>query len=255
MPVFRELLHAALDLAFPPRQVCPLCGVDSPKGAVCSECAALLAGYANERACPCCGSYPGSGNSGVNLIYPVHPVLCPDCRSGRPFELARAVGPYEEPLRDAVHQLKYYRARGLARPMAVLMAETFRSEAAYNRTRGLVPVPLHPARERWRGFNQAVLLARALGEITGVPVLERAVARIRETPPQTGLTRYERLRNLEEAFRVQKSEQITGKIITIVDDVFTTGSTVSILSQQLRQAGATGVMVLTFAIARQTGRS
>jgi len=110
--VFRELLHAALDLVFPPRQACPLCGGASPKAAVCSECAMLLAGYANERACSCCGSYPSSGNLGVNLINPGQPVLCPDCRSGRPFELARAVGPYEDPLREAVHRLKYYRAGG-----------------------------------------------------------------------------------------------------------------------------------------------
>ncbi len=251
--MFRELLHAALDLVFPPRRVCPLCGGGDPEAVVCSGCRELLAGYAKERMCPCCGS-AGPRGLGVNLVHPVQPVLCPDCRSGRLFELARAVGPYEEPLREAVHQLKYYRARWLARPMAALMAETFQSEAAYFRTRGLVPVPLHPAREQWRGFNQSVLLARALGEITGLPVLERVVARIRETPPQTGLARYERLRNLEQAFRVQKPEQITGKIITIVDDVFTTGSTVSILSHQLRQAGATGVMVLTFAIARQTGK-
>ena len=251
--MFRELLHAALDLVFPPRRACPLCG-GGPGAAVCSECLQLLAGYARERVCPCCGGFAGPGGLSVNLDHQVQPVLCPDCRSGRPFELARAVGPYEDALREAVHRLKYYRARWLARPMAALMAETFRNQPAYTNTRGLVPVPLHPARERRRGFNQSALLARALGEITGVPVLERAAARIRETPPQTGLARHERLRNLERAFTVREPEQITGKIITIVDDVFTTGSTVSILSQELRQAGATGVTVLTFAIARQTGK-
>lgn len=250
--MFRDLLRAALDLVFPPRRVCPLCGGGNPDASVCGDCSRLLAGYAGEPVCPRCGAFapPGAGPAEAD-----QPVLCPDCRAGRPFEIARAVGPYEESLRDAVHRLKYYRARWLARPMASLMAETFRSEAAFIRTRGLVPVPLYPARERRRGFNQSVLLARALGEITGVPVLERAVARIRETPPQTGLPRHERMRNLEGAFRVREPERITGKIITIIDDVFTTGTTVSNLSQELRQAGATGIMVLTFAIARQTGRS
>ncbi len=250
--MFRDLLRAALDLVFPPRRVCPLCGDGSPDASVCGDCSKLLAGYAVERVCPCCGAFAPLG---AGPAEPEQPVFCPDCRLGRPFEMARAVGPYEESLRDAVHRLKYHRAGWLARPMASLMAEVFRSETAFTRTRGLVPVPLHPARERRRGFNQSVLLARALGEMIGLPVLERAVARVRETSPQTGLLRHERMRNLEGAFRVREPERVTGKIITIIDDVFTTGTTVSNISQQLRQAGAAGITVLTFAIARQTGKS
>ncbi|MCL2336440.1 MAG: ComF family protein [Firmicutes bacterium] len=253
---WNDLLRAALELVFPPRRVCPLCGgdtrdsQDSPGGAVCGYCSRLLAGYAGEPACPCCGAFLPSGAG--QAAEP--PALCPDCRPGRPFAIARAVGPYEEMLRDAVHRLKYYRARWLARPMAMLMAETFRRYAVFTNTQGLVPVPLHPARERWRGFNQSALLARVLGEVTGLPVLERAVARIRETPPQTGLTRQERMNNLAGAFLVREPERVSGKIITIIDDVFTTGTTVSHLSQELRQVGASGIMVLTFAVARQTKR-
>lgn len=255
--VLRELWDAALELVFPPRRACPICGGRSPGAGVCAGCLGLLAGYSGERVCSVCGCFTGRGGYGADLARGAGAgaVFCVDCRHGRPFELARSVGPYEGPLREAVHRLKYRGARWQARPMAGLMAEVFRCEPAFARCRGLVPVPLHPARERRRGFNQAVLLAGALGEITGVSVLERVVSRIRETPPQTSLPRHERLKNLERAFAVTAPELVTGKNITIIDDVFTTGSTVSKLSQLLRQAGAAGITVLTFATARQTGKS
>lgn len=354
--MWKEFWAAALDLVFPPRRVCPLCGGFSPGAAICAGCRELLADYAAEPVCRLCGRYAGpgrpgrvSGDAGFAVtpgkepgvvhrkldggsdkeatgdayreesgertgdtlreapwvanraatgeragetirdapraasretagvafgtssgLLPGHtsrlalepepgmvqPTVakCADCRRGRPFVAARAVGPYEGPLREAVHRLKYRRARHQARPMAALMARVFTREPAFAGSRGLVPVPLHPARERRRGFNQAALLARFLAESTGVPLLEGAVARVRETPPQTSLPRHERLGNLVGAFRVKAPELVKDRNITIVDDVLTTGSTVSNLSQELRQAGAVGITVLTFAAARQTGK-
>ncbi|MCG8401937.1 MAG: ComF family protein [Firmicutes bacterium] len=243
-----RLLEAALELIFPPPRACPLCETHSPQAGVCMDCRELLAGYAGEQTCSLCGcfilhTYPAAGDVRGT---------CAHCGGGRPFDLARSVGPYEGPLREAVHRLKYRKVRWLARPLAALMSETVRQEPLFQRSAGLVPVPLSPDRENRRGFNQAALLAGALGEITGIPVLKGVAARVRETPPQTCLSRRERLRNLEGAFAVTAPHLVKKRNITIVDDVYTTGSTVSILSQELRQAGTTGILVITFAGTRQT---
>ena len=243
-----RLLEAALELIFPPPRACPLCGTHSPQAGVCMDCRELLAGYAGEQTCSLCGSFIHHANPAASNVR----ATCAQCSGGRPFDLARSVGPYEGLLREAVHRLKYREVRWLARPMAALMSETARREPLFQHSTGLVPVPLSRDRENRRGFNQAALLACALGEITGVPVLEGVVARVRETPPQTRLSRQERLRNLEGAFAITTPHLINEKNITIVDDVYTTGSTVSILSQELRQAGTAGILVITFAGTRQT---
>ncbi len=243
--MWKELLRAAVELLYPPRRACPLCAGFSPESTVCPGCRRLLASYASAAICPVCGSFAAAGDrcgAGAAGAVP-----CAVCRNGRDFDLARAAGPYEGPLREAVHRFKYRGQRHLARPLGALMAEVALREPAYARTGALLPVPLSPGRERQRGFNQALLLACELEGFLQAPVLEGVVVKTRETPPQTRLPRRERLRNLLGSFTVVDPDPVRGKIITIVDDVFTTGSTVSIISQLLRQAGAAGILVLTLA--------
>lgn len=236
--MWRKMLEAALELIYPPRPGCPLCGSAGPRDALCPACKQLLARYARENQCPVCGLY------GV----PDPTVPCRDCQTGvRSFQLARAVGPYEGPLREAIHRLKYRGQRGLARPLGALMAGAALREPAYAHTRGLVPVPLFAERQRQRGFNQALLLARELEEPLAAPVLEGVVVKTRATPPQTRLPRSARLQNLNRAFTLTDTKTVAGKTITIIDDVLTTGATASTISQLLRQAGARAVLVLTLA--------
>ncbi|WP_347489206.1 ComF family protein [Desulfoscipio sp. XC116] len=247
-----RLLQAVIELIYPSRLQCPLCGAYSQDESLCPDCRQLLAGYAGERFCSVCGSFMGVGE------YPrcdSSGLVCPACRvETRPFELARAVAPYEGPVREAVHRLKYRGMKSLAAPLGKMMAEAVLRERAFALADVLVPVPLHPVRERERGYNQSVLLARALGESLRMPVLEQVLVKIKETPSQTSLTGQQRRQNLLRAFAVVASDYIKGKIVIIVDDVFTTGSTVSILSHLLRQAGAHSVLALTFAGTRQDGR-
>ncbi len=110
----------------------------------------------------------------------------------------------------------------------------------------ILPVPLHPSRERERGFNQAYILAKLLSRRHGVPVLKGLLRRIRPTPPQAGKRR-ERIRNVRGAFRVHHPEQIRGRSILLVDDVYTTGATVNECARVLMKAGARGVWVYTLA--------
>ncbi len=244
--MWRDLLQAVIELIYPSRLQCPLCGAHRPDELLCPDCRQLLAGYAGEQVCSICGSFIGAEGGRGKLI-------CPACLAeARPFDLARAVAPYEGPVREAVHRFKYRGMQPLARPLAKLMADAALRETAFALADALVPVPLHPRRERERGYNQSVLLACALGESLQVPVLDRALVKIRQTPSQTGLSGQKRRQNLQQSFAVAAPDLVKGKIIIIVDDVFTTGSTVSILSHLLRQAGATSVLVLTFAGTRQS---
>jgi len=111
----------------------------------------------------------------------------------------------------------------------------------------IIPVPLHPKRLRWRGFNQAVLLARQVSRLTRVPLDPFVLDRRRETPPQTQLAEDERRANVRGAFSLHREKSIEGKSVLLVDDVFTSGATVNECSRTLTQGGAKQVNVLTFA--------
>jgi ComF family protein len=110
----------------------------------------------------------------------------------------------------------------------------------------LVPVPLHSARQREREFNQAEILARLLSKRSGIP-LALCLQRTRYTTTQTRLDRHERMENLRGAFRVRHTPSVTGRHLILIDDVFTTGSTVEECARVLRAAGAASVRVLTVA--------
>jgi len=111
----------------------------------------------------------------------------------------------------------------------------------------MMPVPLHPTRLRAREFNQSLLLADQLGRHLALPVSATNLVRIAATDPQTTLTRQERLRNLRKAFAVRRPQDITEKRILLVDDVFTTGTTLNECAKTLRKAGAGPVFALTLA--------
>ncbi len=180
---------------------------------------------------------------------------CSDCL-GHPghYDRARAVGIYERGLMALVHQLKYRGRLALVPAMAHMLGTTYRRHWHSNPVDLMLPVPLHSRRLRRRGFNQADLLLRAWLESTGgeagLPKPERcgqALVRTRATPPQTGLNRRERRRNIRGAFRVVAPHEIQKKRLLLVDDVFTTGATVEEAARVLLAAGARSVDVLTFA--------
>lgn len=130
------------------------------------------------------------------------------------------------------------------------MAETARQEPLFTLVDLLLPVPLADEKLRVRGFNQAALLAEEIGCRLQSPVSSRLLYKDFETRPQAGLTRPERERNLSGAFRVANDGAVQGKSIMIIDDVFTTGCTMSTVALVLREAGARHVFGLTAAAGR-----
>jgi ComF family protein len=111
----------------------------------------------------------------------------------------------------------------------------------------IVPVPLHPKRLRWRGFNQSVLLARQVSRVQHIPMDPFVLYRGKETPPQTQLTEEERRKNVRGAFSLNPQKPVEGKRVLLVDDVYTSGATVNECSRSLKRGGAKEVYVLTLA--------
>ncbi len=140
--------------------------------------------------------------------------------------------------------MKYSEKTQLASPLARLMA---RADAPPTHIDAIVAVPLHPRRLREREFNQSLLLARHLGRQWQIPVLINVLQRTRFTRPQTSLTKRERIKNLRRCFAVATPSIIAGKTLLVVDDVFTTGTTVNECAKTLRKAGARAVYVHTLA--------
>jgi ComF family protein len=111
----------------------------------------------------------------------------------------------------------------------------------------IIPVPLHPKRKKERGFNQARVIAKELARIKGVELVERCLVKIKNIVPQTSLEAEQRKKNVRGAFRVKGEERLKGKIVLLVDDVYTTGSTLKECSRVLRKAGVKEVRALTVA--------
>jgi len=135
---------------------------------------------------------------------------------------------YTDELQRLIEVLKYGRRWEVAEYL-VSMAGISHLEYDF-----LVPTPLHPVRFRERGGNQSEYIARAVSRVSGVPVWSKGVSRRRYTKPQVGLERDERIRNLKDAFRVKDVEKFLGKKLLLVDDVFTTGSTLENLAKAFK---------------------
>jgi ComF family protein len=236
-----------LDLVYPP--LCSFCGGGLAAGrALCESCAAGMTRIVPPF-CDVCGEgFQGQIDGTFD---------CPNCKEiSFSFEFARAAMDRSDETLELIHRLKYGREIHLARDLGILACDAFqdrRLAVALEEKWPLVPVPLHWRRQRDRQFNQAEEISKFVGEMMGLAVVKR-LKRVRRTQTQTRLSRRQRMENLKGAFAIRKSwffekENPIGKDKTpgviLVDDVFTTGSTVDECAKVLRKAGAGRVVVLT----------
>jgi competence protein ComFC len=230
--------EAFLNALFPPH--CAKCLAETATGMhLCAACAA----QAPKIVAPFCYRCSQPFEGAIDDIF-----TCAQC-GDRKLHFDCAVAPYRSRgvVREFIHRFKYERHFYLRRPLANWLAESLEDERIASQPfDALVPVPLHSARYRERDFNQAEVLAKLLAKRAGKPVL-RALKRIRYTTTQTRLDRQERMENLRNAFRVRHASAVHSRHLILVDDVFTTGSTVEECARVLRQAGAASVRVVTVA--------
>ncbi len=145
---------------------------------------------------------------------------------------------YREPIVTAIHRFKYRGEFFLAPHLAEFLIELCRRHKLNERIDCVVPVPLHPTRFRERNFNQSELLGREIAASFSLPILNRLLIRSRNTPSQTGLSGKKRLANVSDAFQVRKTSVFKGRRCLLVDDVLTTGATLSACRKRLLLAGA-----------------
>lgn len=243
MPHFIDSLYdAALALLYP--QACDVCGegVEArADGMVCAACWRETRIFSEaETLCWKCGA-PGDAVISPEKRMDVH---CRRC-TGDAYDGARACGLYQGALRASVLALK--REPHVAARIAHLLYETGR-RAPLNTATRIVPVPLHPERQRERGFNQAAILGGALANLTGLPLDEWSlVRRLHTERHRAGMDAQARRESVVEAFEVARPRLIENESILLVDDVLTTGATVSACAAVLKAAGARAVFVLTLA--------
>lgn len=241
---WREWLTGLVDLAFPP--FCPACRSRLGPGRrdpLCGTCWAALERI-TAPVCRLCG-IPFARFTPADPD-PGH--LCAACRRRRPsFTYARSAARYGDVMREAIHAFKFGRRRALAAPLGDLLAEAGVPSLPAVAVDLLIPVPLHPRRERERGFNQSALLARRLGRRWARPVATDVLARRVATSPQTELAAEERRRNVRGAFALARPAAVAGRHVLLIDDIMTTGATAAECAACLRRGGAASVGVLTVA--------
>jgi ComF family protein len=236
------LLDALAAVFFPTHcVVCQTLVESISDGAVCPACWAAIRPF-GPIVCARCGY------GFASAIVPAGHPLCGSCRRQLfDFDFSRACAPFEDPLKEIIHHFKYRSRRGLARPLAQRLVEAFQVHAEEFDVELVLPVPLHKSRQRERGFNQALELARHFCREVKLPLEASLIERIRPTKIQAGLSRRERRMNVEGAFQLTQPRKADGRKILLLDDVFTTGATLNECAKILKRAGASRVCVLTLA--------
>lgn len=224
------------NLLFPRR--CPLCDQVIPMDClVCEECCGKLP-YLWEPLCKKCGK----------SLQNTREEYCGDCmRKKHIFSAGRAVFSYQGSMKESLYRFKYSNRREYA---AFYADEAVKVRGGWVRRCGveaIIPVPLHRRRRQMRGYNQAEVFARELGERMNLPVCADLVSRVKNTRPQKELNQTDRQKNLKKAFIINRSIVQLDRVL-LVDDIYTTGSTVDAVAQALLDAGVKEIYVLCISI-------
>ncbi len=229
--------EAALDLLFPRR--CPVCDgiIEFGQGDICKSCI----GKVNPIRGPVC----------MKCGKPVtaQKEYCYDCsRKKHLYQCGTAVFEYKN-ISSAIYRFKYKGRQEYAVFFGRCMAKKLEGKLKQWKAEALIPVPAHPSRKRQRGYNQAELLAREISARTGIPVYSDIVKRWKKTAPQKDLDDIQRQNNLKRAFKIYKND-VKLNTIVIIDDIYTTGSTIDTMTAVLQAAGIKNVYFAALAIGR-----
>lgn len=229
------MVNGFLRWLYPPK--CAFCGkiVENERFAVCDDCLAALP--FNLRACSVCGTP-------LDTVY--GDLLCLSCRKKRRrFKKVYVPLIYKEIVRDGIIGMKFRGKKGRSVTFAAFIFLKLKEENA-PRPDLITYVPMHFIRLGQRGYNQAYLMAKALGEMMNVPVV-KTLRKIKHTSPQSKLNGRARQENLEGAIKPHQAENFSGKTVLLIDDVTTTGTSLNVCAKELKAAGAKEIYAATVA--------
>lgn len=213
---------------------CPVCG--KIEQGVCRECQSLLK-VVRQPYCYKCGKPVGS----------MEQEFCPDCRKTQHFyNQGFAMLLYEGKIKEAIHKIKYNNKREYLETFAELLACYGQDRVRIWQPQVLIPVPMYPKKEKVRGYNQAEILARNLGKYWNLPVDAESLKKVKDTGAQKELDRMMRRKNLSDAFLAENKSGY--QRVLLVDDVYTTGSTVDAAAQALKEAGISDIFFAAICI-------
>ncbi len=193
--------------------VCPLCN-NHTKKILCDSCFHKLKPYSGKRCLKCSRPLPGEDN-----------ILCAQCLKGVAFKKGFSLFSYEE-TKEVIYCLKYKNIPYIVHLLKFFSKEIKKS-GIFNDASFLIPVPMYPKKIRKRGYNQASLIAYEISSIFHIPVAYNVLIKQRDTLPQTELNYKQRLINLKGAFLTRNTEKIKAKTVVLIDDVYTTGTTIN----------------------------
>lgn len=216
--------------------VCPFCGKVSIEP-ICKECMEKIQ-YIREPLCKKCGKPVKEEQS----------EYCHDCKvRKRSFDQGKGLWLHKVPVNQAIYRYKYHNRRIYSRVFANELYRVYEKKLAQWAVEAIVPIPLHKKRRRMRGFNQTEYIAKELGERVGIPMIPDLLVRVKSTVPQKKLESRKRNENISKAFRIRKGREIPSCIL-LIDDIYTTGSTINEAAKILKLAGAKRVYFLTISI-------
>ena len=232
-----HILQAALDLIFPRR--CAVCdeAVDRLGYGVCKACASKIV-YIRAPFCMKCGKQLKQEGE-----------LCTDCIKKK-HKFLQGVALYDYgSMADSIFRFKYAGRQEYASFYGKDMYERYGRWLQAVRPDALIPVPVHASKKRLRGYNQSELIAQALSKLSGIPVNTSLVIRQKKTLPQKSLSGQERQNNLKRAFKIHRND-VKLNTIVIIDDIYTTGSTIDAMTEALMESGIQRVYFMTLAVGR-----
>lgn len=238
--ILNSLKKMLIELLYPKHTKCSVCGREASE-AVCGACLTHLE-YIEGRVCLKCGK-------GIDDEYNNN--ICPDCHGlDKYFNMAFSCFQYKDMGKTIIHMLKYEGCKEISYVLARLMHQKIKDEAI--RFDAVVPIPIHKAKEEKRGFNQAKLIAEEIAAAIDIPLWD-CIIRTKETAEQFKLDKIHRNLNVHNAFCINLLyNSVKYKNVLLVDDIYTTGSTVNECSRILKQYGVQNVYVITAATGSNT---
>jgi ComF family protein len=233
----KKVKESILNILYPPR--CPICEkiLKVNNNQICSECKKKI-NYIQEPMCKKCGK----------MLMCEEQEYCYDCsRREHLFIRGLALWNYDKDVKKSIYRFKYNNKREYAKVYAKEIMLHHGTQIKNWKVDGIIPIPLHKSKMKSRGFNQAEVFARELAELLSVPCYNKYILRTKKTLPQKTLNDKQRIKNLKNAFKVDKNVVKLRKVI-LLDDIYTTGVTVDSVTEVLKQSGVNDVYFITVSI-------